>query len=200
MINEETLKFVAEAVDKTSRSMFNAIKYIYIVSDEDFYNQNVKDIMKIGLNDIMNPDCYANLGIPYDKSKLGELESEKFAEVVDIFRYTFAVRIPFMRNVMKKFPLKDSQIKQLYNIISEYGISNPESIVEYDLKGMMNLAKHKKEEPVFDGSWFRRWVYTYGRELSAINNRNLFTLGSTDAMFPLFYSALQDKITEILQE
>lgn len=200
MINEDTLKAIAEAVDKTSRSMFNAIKYVYIVSDEDFYNQNIKDIMKIGLNDIMDPDCYKNLGIAYDKNKLGELESEKFAEAVSIFRYTFAIRIPFMRRVMKKFPLKDGQIKQLYAMISEYGMSNPESIVEYDLKAMMNLAKHKKEEPVFDGGWFRRWVYTYSRELSAINNRNLFTFGCTDAMFPLYYSALQDKITEIVQE
>ena len=54
------------------------------------------------------------------------------------------------------------------------------------------LVRTKKAEPAFDTEWFRRWIYTYGHELAAINNRNMFVLGCVEALFPLYYASLSD--------
>ena len=60
------------------------------------------------------------------------------------------------------------------------------------------LAKTKKPEPQYDTEWFRSWVYTYGHELAAINNRNMFLLGCADALFPLYYSSLKERLVNEL--
>ena len=56
------------------------------------------------------------------------------------------------------------------------------------------------EEPVFDTEWFKTWVYTYGKEFSVINNKNMFFLGCADALFPLYWSAVTDRLLAMIKE
>ncbi len=192
MAADETLRRIAIIVDLASKSLFNAVQYCYLVAENDFYNINVKDIFRIGLNDITNPDCFRNLGIVLDEKHIGEMGTEHYREVLDVLRYSFAIRLPFIRKYAENSTLKEGHIKHIYDILESYGFHNPDGIVEESFKSMAWLVRTKKSEPAFDTEWFRRWIYTYGHELAAINNRNMFVLGCVEALFPLYYASLQE--------
>lgn len=194
MAGDEGLRKLADIIDSASESLFNAVRYCYLVADTDFYNINVKDIFKIGLNNITNPDCFKNLGITLEESRIGEMGTEHFREVLDIIRYSFAIRLPFIKRYAAESTLKDGHVKQIYDILESYGFQNPDGIVEESFKSMSWLVKTKKNEPQFETEWFRRWIYTYGHELAAINNRNMFILGCVEALFPLYYASLQETL------
>lgn len=189
---DDSLRKIADSIDLASESLFNAIKYCYLVSETDFYNVNVKDIFKMGLSNLTNPDCFANLGLNLDNSRIGEMGTEHFKEILSIIRYSFAIRLPFIKKYAAESSIKDNHIKLVYDVLEKYGFLNPDGIVEESFKSMSWLVKTKKNEPPFETEWFRRWIYTYGHELAAINNRNMFMLGCVEALFPLYYASLQD--------
>ena len=192
MAGDEALRHIAATVDLASKSLFNAVRYCYLVAESDFYNINVKDIFRIGLSDITNPDCFKNLGITLDNSRIGEMGTEHYREVLSVLRYSFAIRLPFIRKYAENSTLKEGHIKHIYDILESYGFYNPDGIVEDSFKSMAWMVRTKKNEPAFDTEWFRRWIYTYGHELAAINNRNMFVLGCVEALFPLYYASLQE--------
>lgn len=194
MANEEIVRVIADKIDAAAESLFNAVRYCYLVAESDFYNINVKDIFRIGLNSITDPDCFKNLGLDLDNGKIGEMGTEHFREVLDILRYAFAIRLPFIRKYAVDTTLKDVHVKMIYDTLESYGFQNPDGIVEESFKSMSWLVKTKKTEPPFDTEWFRRWIYTYGHELAAINNRNMFILGCVEALFPLYYASLQEQL------
>jgi hypothetical protein len=108
------------------------------------------------------------------------------------------VRLPFARRDAAESTVKDNQIKLVYEMLGDYGYSNPENIVSLSFKSSVWLAKTKKPEPQYDTEWFRSWVYTYGHDIAAINNRNMFLLGCADALFPLYYSSLKERLVDEL--
>lgn len=191
---DDSLRKIADTIDLASESLFNAIKYCYLVSETDFYNVNVKDIFKMGLNNLTNPDCFANLGLNLDESRIGEMGTEHFKEILSIIRYSFAIRLPFIKKYATESSIKDNHIKLVYDALEKHGFLNPDGIVEESFKSMSWMVRTKKNEPPFETEWFRRWIYTYGHDLAAINNRNMFMLGCVEALFPLYYASLQDMV------
>lgn len=198
MNGDDIVQRIVDVTDGAADSLFRALKYCYLVSDGDFYNINVKDIFRIGLNDITNPDCFRCLGLSLERGNIGEMAGENFAQVLEIIRYSFAVRLPFARRDATETMVRENQIKLAYEMLGDYGYANPEGIVELTFKASSWLSKTKKPEPQYDTEWFRSWIYTYGVELSAINNRNMFLLGCADALFPLYYSALKERLVKEL--
>ena len=198
MNDDDIVQKLVDIIDSASESLFMALKYCYLVADEDFYNINIKDVFKIGLSDITNTECFRNLGLSPERANIGEMAGESFAAVQDIIRYSFAVRLPFARRDCTDSIVKDGQVRTAYEMLEEYGFENPDSIVQLSYKSSAWLARTKKPEPQYDTEWFRSWVYTYGHELAAINNRNMFLLGCADALFPLYYATLKERlITEM---
>lgn len=183
---------VADLIDNTSEALFNAIKYCYMIADDDFYNINVRDIFKVALSNITNPTILRNLGFTLDNKRLGEMGTPVFDEVLLMIRYSFALRLPFIKKYAPDSAVRDVQIKQIYDTLEDSGFANPDGIIEESFKSMQWLVKTKKTEPPFDTEWFRSWIYTYSKELATINNRNMFLLGCADALFPLYYSSLQE--------
>ena len=192
----DNLNEIADMIDNGATALFNAIKYCYRISADDFYNINVKDIFKVGLSNVTDYDAFKHLGITLDKGKLGEMGTDSFNDVLSVIRFCFAIRLPFMRRYAVESQLKDNQLHRIYGILEDYGFANPDGIVEDSFKSMAWLVKTKKNEPPFDTEWFRCWIYTYGHELAAINNRNMFVLGCADALFPLYYAALQELLVK----
>ena len=47
LANEDILQEIVEIIDDTSASLFNAVRYCYLITESEFYNINVKDIFKI---------------------------------------------------------------------------------------------------------------------------------------------------------
>jgi len=192
---------MAMTIEKAAVCLHNSIKYIYAVSQNDFYNINVKDLFKISLSDINNPHILTNLGISPANSAAFKCEvfsSEQYAKLVDLFYFAFAVRTPFL---MKNPSVQQAKIKAkffqgIYNACIERGAADHDDIVRETFKINLKLAKSNKPEPSFNGEWFRRWIYSHNSELSAITNRNMFLLGCMDALLPLYYA----KLTEMLLE
>ncbi|MCL2077823.1 MAG: hypothetical protein FWH08_05385 [Oscillospiraceae bacterium] len=189
---------LTEMVENTADSLFNTMKYVYVISESDFYNISCKDIFKVALSDVTNSNILNNLGIQISDSKIGEMASEEFGRVRSMIHYAFIIRLPFLKRAMEFCPLKENHLKDLYALAIKRGAENFGEIIEEDFKTMLKISRNRLPEPPFDGEWFRRWIYTRGKELSLINNRNMFLLGCMDAMFPLYYSALTEKLTTTL--
>ena len=69
-ISERTaFTMLSETVVKAGVSLFNAMKYIYMIADKDLYNINIKDIFRISLNNITDTTCLYNTGIKLDKER-----------------------------------------------------------------------------------------------------------------------------------
>ncbi|MCL1880865.1 MAG: hypothetical protein FWF76_01650 [Oscillospiraceae bacterium] len=191
-------------IEKSARSLHSTIGYISTLCERDFYNINVKDVFKLALSDITNPDIISNLGLRPNKRFTAS--DPTFAGLADLMFYTFAVRMPFLRRLRRKIgeiPLiKDKAIKSLYITCAENGANDLDNIVGETFAENAKIAKSKFPEPAFTGEWFRRWIYhcaskgTDEVKLSTIDNKNIFLIGCMDALFPLYYA----KLIEILEK
>ena len=201
-MTQAQLLSMASVVNAASESIYEALKYIYSVAYEDFYDINVKDIFKISLNNITDPGVLNNLGYKIYPERIGDLRNSEFAVVKKIIAYAFAVRLPFIKRYLppKTITFNDNDIKDLFQAVCDSGAQNVDGIVPMDFRTNMRTAKLKDaEEPVFDTEWFKTWVYTYGKEFSVINNRNMFFLGCADALFPLYWSAVTDRLLSMIR-
>lgn len=200
-MTQAQLLSMASVVNAASESIYEALKYIYSVAYEDFYDINVKDIFKISLSNITDPGVLNNLGYKIYPERIGDLRNSEFAVVKKIIAYAFAVRIPFLKRYLppKSTAFTDNDIRDLFQAICDSGAQNVDGIVPMDFRANMRSAKMRDvEEPVFDTEWFKTWVYTYGKEFSVINNKNMFFLGCADALFPLFWSAVTDRLLSMI--
>lgn len=201
-MTQAQLLSMASVVNAASESIYEAMKYIYSVAYEDFYDINVKDIFKISLNNITDPGVLNNLGYKIYPERIGDLRNSEFAVVKKIIAYAFAVRLPFIKRYLppKTTAFSDSDIRDLFQAVCDAGAQNVDGIVPMDFRTNMRAAKLKDaEEPVFDTEWFKTWVYTYGKEFSVINNRNMFFLGCADALFPLYWSSVTDRLLSMIR-
>jgi len=188
---------MAFTIDKAARSLHNSIRYIYAVSMGDFYNVNVKDLFKLSLSDITHPNILKNLGIiPAE-----DLGGSEFERLYDFLFFAFAVRVPYLRRQLPaKSSVKDRFFLDLFDECKKLGANDPANIVQESFKRNMKSAKGNHAEATFNGEWFRRWVYSYGGELAAITNRNMFLLGCMDALLPLYYAKLTDILGDSLKK
>ncbi|MCH5199656.1 MAG: hypothetical protein J1F60_01760 [Oscillospiraceae bacterium] len=202
-MTQAQLLSMASVVNAASESIYEAMKYIYSVAYEDFYDINVKDIFKIALSNITDPGVLNNLGYKIYPERIGDLRNSEFAVVKKIIAYSFAVRLPFLKRYLpaKNIIFTDNEIRDLFQAICDSGAQNVDGIVPMDFRANMRTAKLRDvEEPVFDTEWFKTWVYTYGKEFSVINNKNMFFLGCADALFPLYWSAVTDRLLAMIKE
>ena len=202
-MTQAQLLSMASVVNAASESIYEAMKYIYSVAYEDFYDINVKDIFKIALSNITDPGVLNNLGYKLYPERIGDLRNAEFAVVKKIIAYAFAVRLPFIKRYLpaKSLIFSDNEIRDLFQAICDSGAQNVDGIVPMDFRANMRSAKLRDiEEPVFDTEWFKTWVYTYGKEFSVINNKNMFFLGCADALFPLYWSAVTDRLLAMIKE
>ena len=129
-VSERTaFTLLSETVVKAGVSLFNAVKYIYMIADKDFYNINVKDIFKISLKNITDTTCLYNTGIKLDKERCKEMNSPEYERVLSLMVYSFAVRLPELRNVkINGQSLNDKQIKSIFDMVVAKGAGNYDNV------------------------------------------------------------------------
>ena len=200
-MTQAELLSMAAMVGDASDSIYEALKYICFISYENFYELNVKDIFKVALHDITDKTLMSRLGIKLFPEQIGDLATPEFTELKKLIRYAFAVRVPFLKKyVPNRSNFGDNDIKLLFGIICDQGAENIDGLVTADIKTNLKLIKTKgQEEPIFDTEWFKSFVYTHGKEFSAITNRNMFFLGCADALFPLYWASLTDRLLEVVE-
>ncbi|MDE6030998.1 MAG: hypothetical protein K2G32_05190 [Oscillospiraceae bacterium] len=199
-ISERTAyTLISETVAKAGVSLFNAVKYIYMIADKDFYNINIKDIFKIALSNISDTTCLYNTGIKLDKERCAEMNSPEYERVLSLMVYSFAVRLPLLKNVRTKGgSLNDKQIKAIYDLVIAKGAGNYDNIITDDFEEIRRLVKQNKPVPAYDAEWYKGYIYTYVPALATISNKNVFLLGSADILFTLFHSCLEEELERLL--
>ena len=199
-ISERTAyTLISETVAKAGVSLFNAIKYIYMIADKDFYNINIKDIFKIALSNISDTTCLYNTGIKLDKDRCAEMNSPEYERVLSLMVYSFAVRLPLLKNVKTKGgSLNDKQIKAIYDLVIAKGAGNYDNIITDDFEEIRRLVKQNRPVPAYDAEWYKGYIYTYVPALATISNKNVFLLGSADILFTLFHSCLEEELERLL--
>ena len=199
-ISERTAyTLISETVAKAGVSLFNAVKYIYMIADKDFYNINIKDIFKIALSNISDTTCLYNTGIKLDKDRCAEMNSPEYERVLSLMVYSFAVRLPLLKNVKTKGgSLNDKQIKAIYDLVIAKGAGNYDNIITDDFEEIRRLVKQNRPVPAYDAEWYKGYIYTYVPALATISNKNVFLLGSADILFTLFHSCLEEERERLL--
>ena len=201
-ISERTAyTMISDTVVKAGVSLFNAVKYIYMIGDKDFYNVNVKDIFKIALKNITDTAALYNTGIKLDKERCREMNSPEYERVLSLMVYSFAVRLPELKDV--KTPsgsLNDKQIKTVYDMVIAKGAGNYENIISDDFEEIRRMVKLGKAVPAYDAEWYKSYIYSYVPALASVSKRNMFLLGSCDIMFTLVYSALEEELERLLNK
>lgn len=199
-ISERTAyTLISETVAKAGVSLFNAVKYIYMIADKDFYNINIKDIFKIALSNISDTTCLYNTGIKLDKDRCAEMNSPEYERVLSLMVYSFAVRLPLLKNVKTKGgSLNDKQIKAIYDLVIAKGAGNYDNIITDDFEEIRRLVKQNRPVPAYDAEWYKGYIYTYVPALASISNKNVFLLGSADILFTLFHSCLEEELERLL--
>ncbi|MGN0683787.1 MAG: hypothetical protein ACI4JY_08940, partial [Oscillospiraceae bacterium] len=118
-VSERTaFTMISDLIVKAGVSLFNSVKYIYMIADKDFYNINVKDIFKITLKNISDTSALGNTGIKLDKERCKEMSSPEYERVLSLMVYSFAVRLPELKNCRTKGGvLTDKQIKAIFDMV-----------------------------------------------------------------------------------
>ena len=199
-ISERTAyTLISETVAKAGVSLFNAVKYIYMIADKDFYNINIKDIFKIALSNISDTTCLYNTGIMLEKDRYAQMHSPEYERVLSLMVYSFAVRLPLLKNVKTKGgSLNDKQIKAIYDLVIAKGAGNYDNIITDDFEEIRRLVKQNRPVPAYDAEWYKGYIYTYVPALATISNKNVFLLGSADILFTLFHSCLEEELERLL--
>lgn len=199
-VSERTaFTMLSETVVKAGVSLFNAVKYIYMIADKDFYNISVKDIFKISLKNITDTTCLYNTGIKLDKERCKEMNSPEYERVLSLMVYSFAVRLPELKNVkINNQSLNDKQIKSIFDMVVLKGAGNYDNVIVDDFEEIRRMVRTGRPVPAYDAEWFKSYIYSYVPALTAITNKNMFLLGSCDILFTLFYSGLEEELKRVL--
>ena len=77
-INEDNaINGIADSIIKGGVCLYNAVKYIYSLAEEDFYRVNIKDAFKVVLNNITDTDCLQALGLRRDERAGRDKQSDE---------------------------------------------------------------------------------------------------------------------------
>ena len=201
-INESAaLNGLADTIIKGGVSLYNAVKYIYSISERDFYNVNIKDAFKVVLNNITDIDSLQALGLRIDDATCREMQNEEYNRVLPMIVYSLAVRIPTLKSVRHEDDtMSDDQLYRLYTIVMDKGAENYRDMISETFLETKYLVRKGKKLPPFTAEWFKTYIYTHVPSLAEITNKNMFLLGFADVLFAMFYSCLEEELKNKILE
>ena len=186
---------LSDVIVKSGVSLYNAIKYIYSIAEDDFYTCNIKDVLKVVLNNLTDINCLKALGLRINNEKCKEMSSPEYNNVLPLIVYSFAVRIPLLKNItINNQTLTDEQLKNIYTTVLSKGAKNHLNSIPEDYEEIRKLVKTKKPVPPYSADWYKTFIFTSIPELSQIKNKNMFLLGVVDILFTMFYACLEEEL------
>ena len=186
---------------ESATALYNAVKYIYSIAEEDFYNVGIKDALKVVLNNVTDPDCLESLGLRINSETCREMSSEAYKRILPLTIYSFAVRLP----VLKQFKvgdktISDEQLLSVYDAVMRKGAENVDNVITESYADIKQLVKKGKSIPPYSSDWYKTYIYTHVPELSSITNKNMFLLGFTDILFAMFHSCVEEELRNVIAE
>ena len=189
------VSIISDVIIKSGVSLYNSIKYIYSLAEDDFYNCNIKDVLKVVLNNLTDIDCLQELGLRINADKCSEMNSSEYNNVLSLIVYSFAIRIPTLKNLnINNQTLTDDQLKAIYDTVISKGARNYLDTIPETYDEIKKLVKAKKPVPPYTSDWYKAFIFTRIPELSEIKNKNMFLLGAVDILFTMFYACLEEEL------
>lgn len=201
-INEDAaVSGLADYIIRSGVCLYNSVKYIYSLAEKEFYNVNIKDVFKVMLNNLPETDPIKALGLRIDDYTCKEMQSDEYNKVLPLMVYSLAVRIPVLKNVKagEDF-MSDDQLYRLYTAVIEKGAENYKDIITETFLETKYLVRKGKKLPPYTADWYKSYIYSNVPPLAEITNKNMFLMGSVDVLFAMFYSCMQDGLSEKLLE
>lgn len=201
-INESAaLNGLADYIVKSGVCLYNSVKYIYSLAENEFYNVDIRDILKIIINNFPETDGIRSLGLRIDDYTCRQMQSEEYNKVLPLMVYSLAVRIPVLKNVRNGDDvMTDDQLYRLYNAVLDKGAENYREIITESFLETKYLVRKGKKLPPFTADWFKSYILSSVPALSVITNKNMFLLGFADTLFAVFYTCMEDGLSEKLLE
>ncbi len=196
-INEDNaLNGLADTVIKGGVSLYNAIKYIYAIAEEDFYRINIKDAFKVVLNNVTDGESLKALGLRIDGECCAQMQSKEYNRVLPLILYSMAVRLPALRNIRNGDDrMTDDQIQKVYNIVTAKGAENYDELISEGFTEFKYLVHKGKPLPPYTAEWYKTYIYTNVPSLAELTNKNMFLLGFCDVLFAMFYACLEEELS-----
>lgn len=189
------VSIISDVIVKSGVSLYNSIKYIYSLAEDDFYNCNIKDVLKVILNNLTNIDSLQELGLRINADKCSEMNSPEYNNALSLIVYSFAIRIPVLKNLLiNNQALTDDQLKAIYDNVVSKGARNYLDTIPESYDEIKKLVKTKKAVPPYNADWYKAFIFTRIPELSEIKNKNIFLLGAVDILFTMFYACLEEEL------
>lgn len=201
-INEQNaINGIADAIVKGGVCLFNAIKYIYSIAEEDFYTVDIRDALKVVLNNIYDTDSLTALGLRLDNDSCREMAGEEYNRILPLIVYSLAVRIPVLKNLKgESGPMTDEQLYRVYQTVMSRGADNWGNTIDESFAEIKYLVRKGKKLPTYNADWFKSYIFSNVDALSRITNKNMFLLGFADVLFAMFYSCLEEELFEKVKE
>lgn len=192
---------LADYIIRCGVCLYNSVKYIYSLAENDFYNVNIKDVLKIMLNNMPETDPIKTLGLRIDDYTCREMQSEEYNRVLPLMVFSLAVRIPVLKNVKNgEDSMTDDQLYRLYTAVIDKGAENYRDIITESFLETKYLVRKGKKLPPFTADWYKSYIYSSVPALSDITNKNMFLLGFVDVLFAMFYSCVEDGLSQKVLE
>lgn len=186
---------IADTILKGGVSLYNAIKYIYSITEKDFYNVNIKDAFKVVLNNVTDTDSLQALGLRINDRTCVEMQNEEYNRVLPMIVYSLAVRIPTLKNVKNGDDfMSDDQLYRLYTTVIEKGAENYNDLISETFLETKYLVRKGKKIPTYTADWYKTYIYNYVPSLAEITNKNMFLFGLVDVLFAMFYTCLEEEL------
>ncbi|MBQ8175821.1 MAG: hypothetical protein IJ035_02135 [Oscillospiraceae bacterium] len=186
---------IADTILKGGVSLYNAIKYIYSITEKDFYNVNIKDAFKVVLNNVTDTDSLQALGLRINDRTCIEMQNEEYNRVLPMIVYSLAVRIPTLKNVKNGDDfMSDDQLYRLYTTVMEKGAENYNDLISETFLETKYLVRKGKKIPTYTADWYKTYIYNYVPSLAEITNKNMFLFGLVDVLFAMFYTCLEEEL------
>ncbi|MBQ4311931.1 MAG: hypothetical protein II773_10090 [Oscillospiraceae bacterium] len=201
-INEnDAVNGLSDTVVKGGVCLYNTIKYIYSLAENDFYNVNIKDAFKVAFNNIYNADSLKVLGLRIDNNTCAEMSGKSYNAVLPLIIYSIAVRLPTLRNVRNGDDrMTDDQILKVYNAVISKGGANYNDTIKESFQEFRYLVRKGKPLPPYTAEWYKTYIYTNVPPLAEMTNKNMFLLGFADVLFAMFYACLEEELRGKIME
>ena len=191
---------IAEFITNSAVSLHLTTKYIYALSYDSFYKCDIKDLLKVVLNNIFQPSLISALNIEITGGHCAPMDCDEYDRTLPLIMYNFATRLPTLQKMnFGSDTLSDTQIQSIYDKLIANGAQNYRSVVDEDFESIRKLVKKNKPIPSFLPTWYKIFLYESIPVFAEINNRNMFFFGAMDILFTMFYLHMQEELREFIK-
>lgn len=189
---------IADHISTAAGSLFTATKYIYALADSKYYECDIKDVFRIILNNIREPQRLSAFRLDIGSCACAAMETPAYEAVRDLILYSFAVRVPVLGRSESGAALSDEQVQAVYETVLLGHAVNPGGFIKDSFEDIRKSVKKRRPLPPYKTDWYRAYIYARCPALADISNKNIFLLGAAEPLFSMFYLQQESELRKYI--